>query len=152
MAVNVLIPTPLRKLTNDQESLSATAATIGEVISDLERQFPGFGARLTDESGNLRRFVNIYLNEEDIRFLAGNERKGLLRRGSCWWMDRPRRSRASRSRNRRPSRSPARRSPMLVAAASRWRPPSSTSESTSAARYAWTLAPPPADSRTACSS
>src|SRR5438128_1035268 len=73
MSVNVLIPTPLRKLTNEQESVSATGATIGQVIDDLERQFPGFGARLTDDSGNLRRFVNIYLNEEDIRFLAGKE-------------------------------------------------------------------------------
>jgi molybdopterin synthase sulfur carrier subunit len=73
MPVKVLIPTPLRKLTNEQETVQTTAGTIGTLITDLESQFPGFGARLTDESGNLRRFVNIYVNEEDIRFLSGKD-------------------------------------------------------------------------------
>ncbi len=73
MPVNVLIPTPLRKLTNEQESVTAISGTVGDLIADLERQYPGLGARLTDDAGNLRRFVNIYVNEEDIRFLAGKE-------------------------------------------------------------------------------
>jgi molybdopterin synthase sulfur carrier subunit len=73
MPINVLIPTPLRKLTNERETVAATAGTVASVIADLERQYPGLGARLTDESGNLRRFVNIYVNEEDIRFLSGKD-------------------------------------------------------------------------------
>ena len=73
MPVNVLIPTPLRKLTNEQETVSGSAGTIGSLLADLDTQFPGLGGRLTDESGNLRRFVNIYLNEEDIRFLNGKD-------------------------------------------------------------------------------
>lgn len=73
MPVNVLVPTPLRKLTNEQETVSVPAGTIATLIQDLESQFPGLGGRLTDESGNLRRFVNIYLNEEDIRFLQGKD-------------------------------------------------------------------------------
>jgi molybdopterin synthase sulfur carrier subunit len=73
MPVKVLIPTPLRKMTHDQETVSASPGTIATLIADLERQFPGLGARLTDESGNLRRFVNIYVNEEDIRFQAGKD-------------------------------------------------------------------------------
>ncbi len=73
MPVSVLIPTPLRKLTNEQETVTASAGTVATVIRDLESQYPGLGARLTDEDGNLRRFVNIYLNEEDIRFLKGKD-------------------------------------------------------------------------------
>ncbi len=73
MPVNVLIPTPLRKLTNEQETVSGTPGTINTLIADLENKFPGLGGRLTDETGNLRRFVNIYVNEEDIRFLSGKD-------------------------------------------------------------------------------
>lgn len=71
MAVSVLIPTPLRKFTNDQETIHTAPGTIADLITDLETQFPGIAARLTDDKGELRRFVNIYVNEEDIRFLAG---------------------------------------------------------------------------------
>ncbi len=73
MAVNVLIPTPLRKLTNEQETVAGAPGTINTLIADLENKFPGLGGRLTDETGNLRRFVNIYVNEEDIRFLSGKD-------------------------------------------------------------------------------
>ena len=73
MSVTVLIPTPLRKLTNEQDTVETTAPTIAGLIQDLNQQFPGLGARLTDENGALRRFVNIYVNEEDIRFLQGAE-------------------------------------------------------------------------------
>lgn len=73
MAVTVLIPTPLRKLTSEQETVLTVTGTIDSVIQDLDRQFPGFAGRLTDDTGNLRKFVNLYLNEEDIRFLNGRD-------------------------------------------------------------------------------
>ena len=73
MPATVLIPTPLRKLTNDQESVSVAPGTITAVIADLDRQFPGLGGRLTDDTGALRKFVNVYVNEEDVRFLQGKE-------------------------------------------------------------------------------
>ncbi len=69
MAVQVSIPTPLRNLTNNVDTVDAAGATIGEVLTDLEKQFPGIGERLLDAKGDVRRFVNIYLNGEDIRFL-----------------------------------------------------------------------------------
>ena len=73
MAVNVLVPTPLRKFTNEQEMVDVAAGTIAALIVELDRQFPGIGKRLTDEKGELRRFINIYVNEEDIRFLSGKD-------------------------------------------------------------------------------
>ena len=73
MPVNVLIPTPLRKLTNEQDTLQGPAGTLSALIASLENQYPGLGARITDEAGNLRKFVNVYVNEEDVRFLAGKE-------------------------------------------------------------------------------
>lgn len=65
----VRIPTPLRKLTQGQETVSASASTIGELIGVLEAQHPGLRERLLDEKGQVRRFVNIFVGEEDIRFL-----------------------------------------------------------------------------------
>jgi len=59
----------MRKLTNDQELVQAAGANIGELIEDLEKTYPGIKDRLCDQSGNVRRFVNIFLNDEDIRFL-----------------------------------------------------------------------------------
>ena len=73
MAVNVLIPTPLRKFTNNQETVTVAAGTVATLVEELEQQFPGIKKSLTDDSGELRRFVNIYVNEEDIRFLEGKE-------------------------------------------------------------------------------
>ncbi|MCS6777842.1 MAG: MoaD/ThiS family protein [Chloroherpetonaceae bacterium] len=73
MAVTVLIPTPLRKFTNDQETVQVDADTIGALITALDTHFPGIAARLTDEQGALRKFINVYVNEEDIRFLQGKE-------------------------------------------------------------------------------
>ena len=69
MPVNVRIPTPLRKLTHDEEVVETSAETIGAAIADLESRYPGIQDRLVDESGEVRRFVNVYVNEEDIRFL-----------------------------------------------------------------------------------
>jgi len=63
----------MRKLTNEQELVEANGANIGELIDDLEKTFPGIKERLCDDKGNVRRFVNIFLNDEDIRFL---EEKG----------------------------------------------------------------------------
>jgi sulfur-carrier protein len=69
MATNVRIPTPLRKLTNEQEIVEATGSNVGEIIDDLEKSFPGLKERICDDEGNIRRFVNVFLNDEDIRFL-----------------------------------------------------------------------------------
>ena len=71
MAVNVRIPTPLRKLTQDKDTVQSTGKTINEIVENLEKQYPGLKERLCDERGELRRFVNIYLNDEDIRFAQG---------------------------------------------------------------------------------
>lgn len=69
MAIKVRIPTPLQKLTKDKAEIEAEGGDIRELIEDLERNFPGIKARLCDEKGALRRFINFYVNEEDIRFL-----------------------------------------------------------------------------------
>ena len=69
MPIKVRIPTPLRKLTNNEELVEVTAATIGDAITDLQNRYPGIKERLLDETGAVRRFVNVYVNEEDIRFL-----------------------------------------------------------------------------------
>ena len=65
----VRIPTPLRKLTGGNEEVTAAGATIGDIIKSLEQQYPGIKERLCDDSGQVRRFVNIFQNDEDIRFL-----------------------------------------------------------------------------------
>ena len=66
---SVLIPTPLRKLTNDLEEVSAAGSNVGELLDSLDAAFPGLKDRVCDEAGNVRRFVNIFVNGEDIRFL-----------------------------------------------------------------------------------
>ncbi len=71
MSVQVRIPTPLLSLTGGKKEVSAEGATLKEVIEDLERQFPGMKERLCDEEGNLRRFINFFVNDEDVRFLEG---------------------------------------------------------------------------------
>ena len=73
MSKKVRIPTPLRKLTNNEELVEIDAATIGDAIKELQSRFPGIGERLVDEKGEVRRFVNVYVNEEDIRFLKNRE-------------------------------------------------------------------------------
>ena len=65
----VRIPTPLRKLTNGQEEVKASGANVAAIITSLERQFPGLRERICDDQGKVRRFVNIFKNDEDIRFL-----------------------------------------------------------------------------------
>ncbi len=73
MPVSVLIPTPLRNLTQDQDTVQADAANVTELVNVLESAYPGMGGRLRGEDGALRRFINIYVNDEDIRFLQGAE-------------------------------------------------------------------------------
>lgn len=65
----IRIPTPLRKLTNEQEVVQASGSDIETIIADLDKNFPGLKDRICDEAGNVRRFVNIFVNDEDIRFL-----------------------------------------------------------------------------------
>ena len=73
MSIQVRIPTPLRRFTGGAESVGVNGSTVGNVVDDLERQFPGIKERLCDGDGRVRRFVNIYLNGDDIRFLNNLE-------------------------------------------------------------------------------
>jgi molybdopterin synthase sulfur carrier subunit len=73
MPVLVRIPTPLRSLTKGNAEIQAKGDTIDSLVSDLDRQYPGLKERLFDESGELRRFINIYVNQEDIRFLQAKK-------------------------------------------------------------------------------
>jgi molybdopterin synthase sulfur carrier subunit len=70
-SVTVRIPAPLRKLTGNNSDVPAEGANVSAVIDNLETNHPGLKARLCDDSGAIRPFVNIYLNDEDIRFLDG---------------------------------------------------------------------------------
>ena len=71
MPVTVRIPTPLRRMTNGQDKVEMEASTLSAMIENLEASYPGVKERLIDENGELRYFVNIYLNGEDVRFLDG---------------------------------------------------------------------------------
>ena len=71
MSVLVRIPTPLRKMTNGQSKVELQSNSLGELVEKLDGEYPGFKDRLVDENGELRYFVNIYLNGEDVRFLEG---------------------------------------------------------------------------------
>ncbi len=71
--IKVRIPTPLRPLTKGQGEVEASGATIAEMLNNLDAAHPGLKGRLCDETGELRRFVNVYVNEEDIRFLKGKD-------------------------------------------------------------------------------
>ncbi|MBI3874534.1 MAG: MoaD/ThiS family protein [Verrucomicrobia bacterium] len=73
MPTKVRIPTPLRKLTHDEEVVTVNAATIGAAITELQTRYPGIQERLLDDKGEVRRFVNVYVNEEDIRFLQNQQ-------------------------------------------------------------------------------
>jgi molybdopterin synthase sulfur carrier subunit len=69
----VRIPTPLRKLTGGAEEVNASGKNVGELIGELEKKYPGIKERICDESGSVRRFVNIFVKDEDIRFLQNLE-------------------------------------------------------------------------------
>lgn len=72
MPIKVRIPTPLQKLTQNQGEVEVTGTSIKEALADLEKRYPGIQERLYDDKGSLRRFINFYVNEEDIRFLQGD--------------------------------------------------------------------------------
>jgi sulfur-carrier protein len=71
VSVSVRIPTPLRSVTNGASQVDASGDTVRALIADLNAKFPGLGERICDENGDIRRFVNVYVGDEDIRFLSG---------------------------------------------------------------------------------
>jgi sulfur-carrier protein len=73
MPVNVRVPGPLRRLTSGSSQVEVDGSTVAQVLADLEARYPGFKDRLYDEGGNLRQFINIYVNDSDIRFGGGLE-------------------------------------------------------------------------------
>ena len=73
MAIDVRIPTILRTFTGGQKAVEGAGDTINELLSDLDAKYPGLRGRLVTEEGGLHRFVNVYVNDEDVRFLGGLE-------------------------------------------------------------------------------
>ena len=71
MSILVRIPTPLRRMTNGEAKVELESSNVAELVEKLDSSYPGFKDRLVDENGELRYFVNIYLNGEDVRFLQG---------------------------------------------------------------------------------
>ncbi len=71
MSVTVRIPTPIRRVTNGEDKVTVSGETLRHTIEAMEEQYPGIKARLCDDKGDLRSFVNIYINGEDVRFLSG---------------------------------------------------------------------------------
>lgn len=71
--IQVQIPSPFRRFTDGADNLQCTADTLQELFDQLEACFPGIGRHLRDDAGHVRRFINVFVNEEDIRFLGGNE-------------------------------------------------------------------------------
>jgi molybdopterin synthase sulfur carrier subunit len=69
MSLKVVIPTPLRKFTSGADSVEVESGTVKDILDNLDSRYPGFRASVCDESGSLRRFINIYLDGEDVRFL-----------------------------------------------------------------------------------
>jgi molybdopterin synthase sulfur carrier subunit len=73
MAVTVHVTSVIQQVVNGQREFAAEGGTVGELISNIEGDYPGFASRIMDENGDLRRFVNIYLNDEDVRYLGGKD-------------------------------------------------------------------------------
>ena len=73
MAIVVRIPTPLQKFTKNQSEVSVQGVTVADVLDNLEEHFPGLRERLVDDRGSIRKFINFYLNDEDIRFMDGEK-------------------------------------------------------------------------------
>ena len=73
MAIDVRIPTILRQYTGGEKQVKADGASVGSLVDDLDTRFPGLKARLVTDQGTLHRFVNVYVNDEDVRFLGGLE-------------------------------------------------------------------------------
>jgi molybdopterin synthase sulfur carrier subunit len=70
MSLKLIIPTPLRRLTADQDAVEVEAGTVGEIIARLDDRYPGLRSRLCEDDGRLRRFINVYVDGEDVRFLS----------------------------------------------------------------------------------
>ena len=73
MATKILIPTPLRPYTDKKEAVEASGTTVGELLADLTTKYAGLKAHLYNEQGKLRSFVNVYINDEDIRYLQKDQ-------------------------------------------------------------------------------
>ena len=73
MSITVRIPTPLRRVTNGEDKVTVEGSNLNEIIGSLNDQYPGIKARICDDQGDLRNFVNVYVNGEDVRFLEGLE-------------------------------------------------------------------------------
>ncbi len=73
MSITVRIPTPLRRVTNGEDKVTVEGSNLNEIIGSLDSQYPGIKARICDDQGDLRNFVNVYINGEDVRFLEGLE-------------------------------------------------------------------------------
>ena len=73
MSVRVRVPTPLRKFTNGADEVAAQGSSVKALVDDLDKSYPGIKERICDESGKVRRFVNVYVNGDDIRFLQNLE-------------------------------------------------------------------------------
>jgi sulfur-carrier protein len=73
MAVSVNVTSVIQQVVDGQKAFTAEGSTVGELIENIEARYPGFRYQIMDESGDLRRFVNIYLNDEDVRYLQGKE-------------------------------------------------------------------------------
>lgn len=71
MSAKVRIPAPLRRLTKDQAVVDVEGLTVADIILDMEKKYPGLKERLCDETGQIRRFINVFVNGEDIRFKEG---------------------------------------------------------------------------------
>jgi sulfur-carrier protein len=69
MSISVKVPTILRTYTGGAADVTVSGATLADAIADLDAQYPGIGARVLDDAGRLRRFVNVYVNDDDVRFL-----------------------------------------------------------------------------------
>jgi molybdopterin synthase sulfur carrier subunit len=70
-SIQILIPTPLRRYTNGEAKVGASGATVGDVLADLDARFPGLKERVCDPDGEIRRFVNVFVNGENVRKLQG---------------------------------------------------------------------------------
>lgn len=73
MAIKVRVPAPLQKMTGDKSQVEVEAQTIKGLVESLEKAYPGIKGRICDDSGKIRRFINFYVNDEDVRFLKGEE-------------------------------------------------------------------------------
>lgn len=75
MAVTVRIPTTMRPLTGGEKQIPVAAGALSEIVSELEAAYPGLGERLLDEDGGLRKFVNVFVDDDDVRYLDGLDTK-----------------------------------------------------------------------------